>query len=495
MRTEEAIKQLKPYLIGDLTPKETAVLEGHLDVDEEAKWWHARYYRQLLPVLKQPEVKPSPGVTDALFAKARVMIAEGKEVQRPALKVLANDLWSYRKVAAALVVAAGITFAVIGYGGGKSKPETVGVVTIAATKTTPARTGQQRMGDTIKVPAGSSGAVRLADGTVVRLTGGTEATLRAPKADEFQGSKAVRYVVELKRGDVMVDSTTSGDPTAYAVAVRTPDSGFGAMSAGAMLASVTYRGPVAVVERRSDRVIDLDMQRQSLANVLEVAKTHFGREVAAPPEANEWFYDVKGVGLDWDGYVKALESANIMIRESNGSWSWVDSNDGNSGRKLKRSVFDVTILDGLCFVGADGAFRMPYMVGLEMSTVRVSAHIDLEGKPQFGESKPAIGDTTLSREVVKKFLGSAQPAETVVSAALVEVLKNSATNTISYTKVSTGPDGRMLQFVGDGNKVILAGEDIVFEGKKYRVLCVDPPTKSVYLQDADDNIHRMTLGE
>jgi hypothetical protein len=494
MRTEEAIKQIKPYLIGDLTPKETAALEGHLDVDEEARWWHARYYRQLLPVLKQPEAEPSPGVTEALFARARVMIEEGKEVQRPFLKVMAGELWTYRNVAAALVVAAGLTFAMIGFGSGKPKPETLGTVAVAPTETTPGRSFQHRAGDVVKVPAGTVATLRLAGGTIVRMSGGTELVTRAPAKGEFLEGEDVGLVLDVRHGDVMVDSTDAGREVPD-LAVVSPSGTFQAAARGGALFAVSYRGPVAVVERRTDRVIDLDMQRQSVADVLDVARTHFSRPVAYPHTAGEWFVDVRGRGLDWDGYVAALADANIKIQEADGGWKLVDSNNGHVGLKAKREIFDVTLMSGICVVSSEGVGRVPFAVPVAIGeTQRLAAYVPVDGTPVL--SAASVGEK-LDRDMVRLFLRGQAPSEGAkTSFALVTVLDRSVSGTTvgKYNYIPT-KDGTMLQVMGDGNKLIQVGSWITIEGRTGRVIFLDQDRKAFYIEDAAGDIHKFEFGE
>lgn len=485
MRTEEAIKQIKPYLIGDLTPKETAVLEGHLDVDEEARWWHARYYRQLLPVLKQPEAAPSPGVTDALFAKARVMIAEGKEVQRPFLRVMAGELWAYRKVAAALVVAAGLTFAMIGFGGGKPKPETLGVVTVAPTDVTPGRSFQFRTGDTVKVPAGTTAALRLADGTVVRMSGGSEVAARLPGEGEFLKSEQVALVLAVEHGDVMVDTTASALADSD-LAVVSPGSTFQASGHGPTLFAVSYRGPVNAVVRRSDRVVDIDMRRQSVADVLEVARTHFGRPVAYPAVAREWFVDVKGRGLDWDGYVSALADAGITVQESGGTWSFADGHNGHMGLKEKREIFDVTLMSGICLVSSAGVGRTPFVSQPGIGdTQRVSAYVPYEGLPVLSEPSRSDG---LDRQMVSLFLGGPAPSGSAgISDAVVDVLDRSSTSVINHIFVPN-LEGRMFSLMDDENKLIRVGKKATVAGKIGRVVYIDEARRAFYMELASGEI-------
>lgn len=500
MRTEEAVQQIKPYLIGDLTPKEVANLEGHIAVDETAQWHHARAYRQLLPVLKQPEVQPSPGVIDGLFATAKAMIEEGKEVQRPAMRLLMNDVWKYRKVAAALLLAAGLSVALV-IAGSKDKPSPLGTMAVAAHDGGPARVMQIKTGEKLLVPEGSAAVVTLADGVRLQLTGGSEARLSREVKERDGFGNVTSHTVELLRGDVLVDTVafSSRSPSVFVTVkagddfvVRAEDVVVPGASDSRPLAqqlfAVSYRGPVSKVERRSDRIIDIDMQRQPVAAVLDIAPM-FGKQIRYPEALSESFVDVKGRGLDWNGFVRALSAANITVKaDGAGGWEWVDDKDTNAGRKLKREIFDVTVLHGHCTVEAGNGTSRLFASGPDrtIAATRGGAWRDASGEIRLPTSPTRGGH--LDRELLELFAVAPLPGG-AAAPGLAMVFERSSTP-LTIAAPMSPVDGGMLVKIDDAQKLIQHGGEYELAGIKGRVVHIGKD--SVFLRDAGGAIHKLT---
>lgn len=106
MDTREAKVQLPSYLIGDLAPKEAAMLEGHLDVDPQAKAAKDSMARQLLPVMNLPAPEVGGPALAKLFADAR------RELEKPVYQ--SSTLWQELRAVAWRVAAVLVVGAVLG---------------------------------------------------------------------------------------------------------------------------------------------------------------------------------------------------------------------------------------------------------------------------------------------------------------------------------------------------------------------------------------------
>ncbi|MCA8940272.1 MAG: hypothetical protein KDB07_10700 [Planctomycetes bacterium] len=194
MNTEEAEKQLKPYLIGDLTPKEEAILEGHLDVNEAAQWYHQRYYRQTLPIVELPTSAPSEGVLEDLFAKAR------KELDDPAavvptfgrlLKIEFAKIWKY---AAVLLIALGACLAV--FLPERKGSEQAGLVATTNLNSGDSASAQFTFGEVVSGQKGFENVLQVVGGLSVYLS--EDAQVKLTKGEE-KVKNPLTNEMELKR--------------------------------------------------------------------------------------------------------------------------------------------------------------------------------------------------------------------------------------------------------------------------------------------------------
>lgn len=111
MDTREAKVQLPAYLIGDLSPKEAAMLEGHLDVNPEAREAKEQLSRQLLPVMNLPAPEVGEAALARLFMEARRELA--KPERQPDFSWRENARF-FMRVAAVLVATAVLGVVVAG---------------------------------------------------------------------------------------------------------------------------------------------------------------------------------------------------------------------------------------------------------------------------------------------------------------------------------------------------------------------------------------------
>ncbi len=497
MRTDEAVRQIPAYLIGDLTPKEQAILEGHLDVNEEAQWWHARWYRQLLPVLKQPEAQPSPGVVEDLIARGSKMIQEGKEVQPTLMRAIRNEMWTYRKVAAALVIAAGIGVGLMVAGGKNPPPVALGTITISSESLGPERTNQVTSGHSVKVPTDGTASLRLPDGVTVHLAGGTEARF----VEKWNAEGWLN--IELQRGSVLIDGSPRTGNTGRFVSVRTPDGTYEAktrdLADPPVLTAVSYYGPVYSIERRSDRIHDVDFQRQQVGTVLDAASA-WGQTISYDPAIAEQYIDVKGTGLDFKGFLNALKSAGIDVVSTGGNtWTFRDGTASDMGRRGKSELFDVTVFSGGAEVLAgeeDSQMLRTHDVGFsEFSTRIASSHRggafrDPNGTVHF--ETPTTGDNQNHRhenDLLKLFPVEKLPLRGTPNSGVIEVLRRVSKPATAV--VTVVPQGTTLMAqMDDSEKLIQRGDRGTFGSIQGTVVHVSPD--GVVVRDSEGTYHWFT---
>src|SRR5690606_18347655 len=162
------------------------------------------------------------------------------------------------------------------------------------------RTSQVTSGRSVSVPLDGTASLRLRDGVTVHLAGGTEARFSENwNADGW-------LTIELQRGSVLVDGSPRTGNTGRFVSIRTPDGSYEAktrdLANPSVLAAVSYYGPIYSIERRSDRIFDVDFQRQTVGAVLDAASA-WGKTISYDPGIADQFIDVRGKGLSFTGFV------------------------------------------------------------------------------------------------------------------------------------------------------------------------------------------------
>jgi hypothetical protein len=501
MHTDEAVKQLKPYLIGDLTPKEQAVLEGHLDVNEAARWHHARAYRQLLPVLKQPEHEPSPGVDAALFIKARKMIAEGTEVQPRWWQTVGRELWGYRVGFAAVVLTGGLVFALVAYGGSKTGQAPMGTWTLADNGVNaPEEISQLKSNQRISVPEGRSAIVRLTSGATIQFTPGSGAVLRHIAKTTKDGRD--RTVVALERGGALVDTGAPRDVD-NAPDVEISADGYSAVvpSAGRhSLVSVRYAGPRSEVTVRGPGVVDVDLERETLGGALALAEK-FGKHATVDEKLSDalgrQFVDMRKRGMTWADYTEALKEFHVDAVTGAGNtvqFKALDGTDGNAGPKYWSSYFQVSVLDGLALVspekGADPKPVLAHSNANDAPVQRVTLKQTGRGgsrelDPGSSPARQVIGD------VSRQFLVSG--ANSAASTQLLAMFDETAQATMIKAPIVV-KDASVWTTIDDHEVLIAVGDRIKIPGTGKDGKVVSADANGIRIVEADGTPHLIRSG-
>ena len=324
MDTKEAKVQLPSYLIGDLSPKEAAMLEGHLDVDPQSKAAKESLARQLTPVINLQAPEVSPAALAKLFMDAR------RELVKPENQPEFNwrDSTRFLLRVAALVVAA----AVLGLIVANVIPQSD---IIGEIKTANGDTRAVRLSELIETPQGVPLTLRL-KGTGARL--------------DLDGSAAVMVTgrghdsrVEIMRGRVIVDAGHH----ALSVVCGTNMVIVNELSVAAIDFDTPFeriRGKGAVVE----------LQRQTVSHVARVAERLFGGLIDTsklPTEVAERRVSIYGVGLRRDEFMATFKNAGerfgIVFKED-GKNVILSYNSGTAGNNVdeSESVLKIAPLKG-----------------------------------------------------------------------------------------------------------------------------------------------------
>ncbi len=418
MTTEEAIKQIRPYLIGDLTPKEQAILEGHIDVDPTAQWYHQRYYRQFLPVLSQPEPELSEGVLDSLFKKAQAELEQGEVEVSPSLEF---KRWYQKnwKIAAALLLSFGLTlgyFAI--FRPASSMPQSLGLVHVVHHQTGKEERRLLRSDKPLVTGLGATYALHLGSG--VRLQLGENTVARFNRPEDAPGS----LVVLLERGNLLVekqdvheetrqdwlsgkqDFEEKGQPIESLTVWGGGNQDYlGAMNlqGGSVLAAFEYRGPVAKTKWKQGRLF-LDYERQSLNQVLELA-AGYNLEIQVPEQAvahklDNIFLDWQAQGLDRSGYLQALENFGLKLQasEEDPSLLFLEAIDwrGDMSKAFHASRFEVSVLEGSAEVKA-ADYKSHQLNGGQMLVYQVGSSFEPNFELIEDEPSRKVEDLVLNR--------------------------------------------------------------------------------------------------
>ncbi len=374
MDTREAIVQLPSYLAGDLSPKEAAILEGHLDVNPEAKAAKERMARQLTPLVNLPAPEVGEAALRQLFDRARDEI---KKIEPDPVRDLWHLLtrpsvarWTMRAAAVLVAAAAvgGLAYAVLNPASSIVGRE----VDLAG------RVRQVRDGEVVQAAHGRPVTLQLAGGTV-----------------QMDGSSALRVsrdkdgpVVDVRRGRVIVEAG------AMTVRVRADGHEFGvvARSVGAFELDTAYEN----IEGRGALV---EIQRQTISRVARIGERLYGvtLDVARlPDDVAERRVSMHGVALKRDDFISSFRNAaqrfGVVFKETPGGFD-LSYQAGAPGSDLDRqsSILSVASVHGEVVYHAGSLAR---------------AHIKLKGEGDNfarivgGEALPSRRDDMVQHMVV-----------------------------------------------------------------------------------------------
>ncbi len=282
MDTREAKVQLPSYLIGDLSPKEAAMLEGHLDVDPQAKAAKDSMARQLLPVMNLPAPEVSEPALTKLFSDAK------RELEKPVYQ--ASTMWQDLRavawrVAAVLVVGAVLGLSIYGL--------TPGNTVVGQLTTANGVVQVLRAGDVIETPQGIPMTLELkSSGARVDMDGSAALKVSRSGADT---------VVQILRGRVIVGAGAKS---------QLVECGESSISIEAhSVAAIDYDTPFRRIVGQGAVV---ELQRQTIADVaLDAERLYGGRiETSALPErVAKRRISLYGMGLRRDEFMAAFMSA------------------------------------------------------------------------------------------------------------------------------------------------------------------------------------------
>jgi|GEM_PF-5098831 len=389
MNPDEAIKQLKPYIIGDLPAKEASILEGHIDVSPVAEWYHQRYYRQLLPVMKLGTSEPSEGVLDTLFARARQDMNDG--TLEPTTRMhLVRGVSKYWKYAAALVVAFGVTAALVTSDPSRPVPQERTVAVAMIGDTGMVSTSKVSAGQEVRVPEGQNAVVTMIDGSRIQAIGGSAFTVRyadVAEAAEEHGEHAAPAgtmkvaTIDLLHGQVFVEMDASarakarkgdkldrieilGGTASLSLSSFESFSGTTVMPA----ATVAYDAPLySVVQNAGSAAQNVELRRQSVADVLDLSsqlgvKIEYDEKVALMLEDESRVVSLVKSTLTRENFAAELARQCSITLVPTGPASYTLSAEGlggGNGNDSQREYFDVSVLAGDChLIGLDGSEEM-----------------------------------------------------------------------------------------------------------------------------------------
>jgi len=331
MDTREAKVQLPAYLIGDLSPKEAAMLEGHLDVNPEAREAKEQLSRQLLPVMNLPAPDVGEAALARLFMEARRELA--KPERQPDFSWRENARF-FMRVAAVLVATAVLGVVVAGV-----IPSGSNVVGSLVTVGNDVRVVRQN--ELVETPQGVPMTLELkAAGARIDLDGSSALVVRG---------RGHESSIEIMRGRVIVGASshnvhiTCGE----AEVVVLPRS----------VAAIDFDAPF---ERIRGKGAVIELQRQTIAHVARVSERLFGGRIdtaGLPAEVANRRVSIYGNGLRREEFMAAFKSA----AERHGVVFTADSRDfaltynqGTAGSSIdeSESILKVASLQGTVeFIG------------------------------------------------------------------------------------------------------------------------------------------------
>ncbi|MCC6574684.1 MAG: hypothetical protein IT462_12955 [Planctomycetes bacterium] len=287
MDTREALVQLPSYLVGDLSPKEAAILEGHLDVNPEAKEAKEKMARQLTPLINLQAPEVGEVALNQLFAKAKVEIPklEPQPVRDFFYMVAQPSVARFIARAAAVVIAA---VAITMIAGKVLSPDSSIVGQMMALD---GRVMQIREGETVEARQGTPLTLRLPEGTV-QLDGSSSVRVR-----RSAGASAV----EIQRGRVIVDAATRG----MTVSLQTHTFNVEARSVGAFELDTAY-------EKIQGGGTVIELQRQPLSRVARIGEDLYGVNLNTsrlPAEVANRRISIYGAGLGQKEFISSFKNA------------------------------------------------------------------------------------------------------------------------------------------------------------------------------------------
>lgn len=334
MDTREAKVQLPSYLIGDLSPKEAAMLEGHLDVNPEAKDAKESMARQLLPVINLPAPEVGQAALDKLFADAK------RELAKPDYQPV-TSVWEFGRVAmrVAAVLVVGAVLGLLVYGLVPGNP-------VVGYKITSNGLAQVlRWGDVIQTPQGVPMSLELkSSGARVAMDG--SAAVKIVRKGEHG-------VVQVLRGRVIVGA--GAEPQIVECGESTVT--VSARSVAALDFDTPYRrivGQGAVVE----------LQRQTISDVALDAERLYGGRIETsglPDGVARRRISLYGVGLRRDEFLAAFKNAvevfGVSFKQEGKNYSLVYKESAGTSADESESILKVAPLAGSLIYRQEGVER------------------------------------------------------------------------------------------------------------------------------------------
>jgi hypothetical protein len=355
MDTREAKVQLPSYLIGDLSPKEAAMLEGHLDVDPQAKAAKDSMARQLLPVMNLPAPEVGEPALAKLFADAK------RELEKPAYQP--STMWQdlsavVRRVAAVLVVGAVLGLSIYGL--------TPGNTIVGQLTTANGIVQVLRAGDVIETPQGVPMTLELkSSGARVDMDGSAALKVSRSGADT---------VVEILRGRVIVGAGAKSQ------LVNCGDSSISIEAHS--VAAIDYDTPFRRIVGQGAVV---ELQRQTIADVaLDAERLYGGRiETSSLPErVAKRRISLYGMGLRRDEFLAAFKSAveryGVTFKAEGKNFSLSYSGTAGNTADESESVLKVAPLFGTLEFKQEGILKVLSESRSQAVVVEDSAVTDLE---------------------------------------------------------------------------------------------------------------------
>lgn len=331
MDTREAKIQLPSYLIGDLSPKEAAMLEGHLDVDPEAKAAKESMSRQLLPLINLQAPEVSPAALDKLFVDAR------RELEKPVYQ--ASTGWLEIRSIALRVAAVLVVGAVLGWG-------IYGLTPTSA------------VGGSMMLPTGVSSVFRYGD--VIETSQGVPMTVDIKATESsiaMDGSAAIKInrtgkevVVEVLRGRVIVSAGKEA---------QLVDCGGGKINVNKRsVAAIEFDTPFKRIVGNGAVV---ELQRQTITDVARVAEQLYGGRIETSglnDRVAKRRISLYGVGLRKEEFLAAFKSSSeqfgVTFQPDGKNYKLVYKETAGGSADESENVLRVAPLQGTLTYKAEG---------------------------------------------------------------------------------------------------------------------------------------------
>jgi len=332
MDTREAKVQLPSYLIGDLSPKEAAMLEGHLDVDPEAKAAKESMSRQLLPVMNLQAPEVSEAALNKLFVDAR------RELEKPVYQ--ASTSWLeirsvVLRVAAVLVVGAMLGLLIYGI----TPTSAVGGTMLLDTGIT----SVWRYGDVIETSQGVPMTVEV-KGTEARIALDGSAAVKITKSGQ-------EVVVEILRGRAIVSAgNTEGQLVKCDNSTITVDK--------SSVAAIEFDTPFKRIVGKGAVV---ELQRQTINDVARVAEQLYGGRIETTglnDRVAKRRISLYGVGLRKEEFFAAFKSSveqyGVTFQQEGKNYKLVYKETAGDSADESESVLKVAPLAGTLTYKTEG---------------------------------------------------------------------------------------------------------------------------------------------